>query len=85
MKNNQLSHTISSGGIKMINSPKTLFQRKTFNQVVQFTISFSQKKHRIILNNRKLCGKITKFMIFPQSFVKNIVETHHGTSLQTAY
>ena len=69
----------------MINFPKNTIPKKTFKQVVQFTISFFAKKHRIILNNRKVWEKITKFMIFPQSFVKNIVETRHGTSLQTAY
>ncbi len=69
----------------MINSQKTLFKRKRSSKLCNLPYPFSQKKHRIILNNRKLWEKITKFMVFPQSFVKNIVEMHHGTSLQTAY
>ena len=70
----------------MINFPKNVIPKKTVNQVVQFTISYSaKKKNRIILNNRKLWEKIIKSLIFPQSFVKNIVETRHGTSLRTAY
>ena len=70
----------------MINSPKNVIPKKNFQaSCAIYHLLFSKKKNRIILNNRKLWGKITKFMIFPQSFVKNIVETRHGTSLQTAY
>ena len=65
--------------------PKNIIPKKNFQPSCAIYHILFAKKHRIILNNRKLCGKITKFMIFPQSFVKNIVETRHGTSLQTAY
>ena len=70
----------------MINFPKNTIPKKNFQaSCAIYHILFRKKKHRIILNNRKLWEKITKFMIFPQSFVKHIVETRHGTSLQTAY
>ena len=69
----------------MINFPKKRFSKENVQESCAiYHILFRKKKHRIILNNRKLWGKITKFMIFTQSFVKNIVETRHGTSLQTA-
>ncbi len=70
----------------MINFPKKSYSKENVQaSCAIYHLLFSKKKNRIILNNRKLWEKITKFMIFPQSFVKNIVETRHSTSLQTAY
>ena len=66
-------------------SKKRYFKEKRSSKLCNLPSSIQQKKNRIILNNRKLWEKITKFMIFPQRFVKNIVETRRGTSLQTAY
>lgn len=69
----------------MINFPKKRYSKENVHaSCAIYHLLFSKKKNRIILNNRKLWGKITKFMIFPQSFVKHIVETGHGASLQAA-
>ena len=55
----------------MINFPKNVIPKKNVQaRCAIYHLLFSKKKNRIILNNKKLWGKIIKFMIFPQSFVK---------------
>ena len=55
----------------MINSPKNVIPKKNFQpSCAIYHLLFSKKKNRIILNNKKFWEKITKSMIFPQSFVK---------------
>ena len=49
---------------------KRYSKEKLSTKLCNLPSPIQQKKNRIILNNKKLWEKITKSMIFPQSFVK---------------
>ena len=84
MKKQSIIFYYLGGGIKIINSQKTLFQKNVQESCAIYHILF-RKKTQNHSKQQKTLGKNHKIYDFSPEFCQNKVETVCTPSLQTAY